>query len=171
MKTLSILLLIMLPLVGQAQHSPLDAFFDKYSGKQGYTVITFTKEMFNLYAGIDDTSPDQGSADATKGVNFMKMLTVTPDSTLSTHFNNELRSLLPKNKYKELMVIKDANSTISFLTRQEGNRIKEFIMIIDGESPVVIYIEGDMDPSQLAKLSGSMDIKGMENLDDAGNAQ
>lgn len=95
----------------------------------------------------------------------LKMLTVNTDIHKSFNINKELSDVIPKNIYKELMVIKEEDNTITFLIRQEGNRIKEFIMTIDGVSPLLIYLEGDMDINQLSQLSESMDIDGMENIE------
>ncbi len=103
--------------------------------------------------------------EASLGVNSMKMLTVNADSKDIAGFSNELQSLVLKNKYKELMVIKDGKGTISFLMRQEGDRIKEFIMTVTGTEPVLIYIEGDMDMNQLSKLSETMNIEGFDKLE------
>jgi hypothetical protein len=165
MKKLVFYILIALPAAGFAQESQVDSFIKKYSGKQGFTTITFTKEMFELYRNSGNSTQDKGSANASAGINSMKMLTVSSDTTIRANFSKELRAILPKNKYKELMVIQDGNSTITFLVRQEGKMIKEFIMTIDGASPLLIYMEGDMDIDQLSKLSESMDIRGLDQLE------
>ena len=165
MKKIVFFILIALPAAGIAQESQINKFIEKYSGKPGFTTITFTKEMFELYRNSDNPAQGKGSVNAPAGINSMKMLTVSSDTTIRANFSKELHALLPKDKYKELMVIKDANSTITFLARQEGQKVKEFIMTIDGASPLLIYMEGDMDFDQLSKLSESMDIRGLDQLE------
>jgi hypothetical protein len=165
MKKIVLFMLIALPAAGFAQESQISKFIDKYSGKPGFTTITFTKEMFELYRNSGSSTQDQAAGNVSAGINSMKMLTVSSDTTIRANFSKELHAILPKDKYKELMVIKDENSTITFLARQEGKRIKEFIMTIDGTSPLLIYMEGDMDFNELSKLSESMDIRGLDQLE------
>ena len=165
MKKILFFLFISFPVTGFAQGSQIDDFFEKFSDKEGYTVITFTKEMFELYSNKGNSRQDKDSANVSGAITLMKMLTVNSDTKKSESFSKELQSVLPQNKYKKLMEIKEAGSNITFLIRQEGNRIKEFIMTIDGASPMLIYIKGDMDLDQLSKLSDSMDIEGFDKLD------
>lgn len=164
MKKLVLFLLIIMPAAGFTQNVEIDNFFKKYSGKDGFTTIIFTKEMFDLYKSGSSAQGTE-SSHATEGIYSMKMLTAPSDSTTHYSFTEELNSVLPKNKFKQLMLIQEGNNTINFVVRQEGNRIKEFIMTIDGDSPLLIYIEGDMDINQLSELSKSMDIRGLDELE------
>jgi glutathione peroxidase-family protein len=160
MKKLVLFILISLPLTGFTQTPQLDNFFEKYSGREGYTTIVFTSEMFELFASMDN-----GSGNGLTGINYMKMITVDTDTENTAGFTKELQTLLPKNKYKELMVITEADNTIKFLMRQEGDRIKEFIMTIEGADPLLLYLEGDMDFNQLSEISETMDIEGLDNIE------
>ena len=171
MKRILFFLIIALPVTGFAQESQIDDFFEKYSGKEGYTTIIFTKEMFELYSNSGNSTQDKDSDNVPGEITSMKMLTVNSETKRSESFNKELQSILPQNKYKKLMEIKEADSNITFLIRQEGNRIKEFIMTIEGTSPLLIYIKGDMDLDQLSKLSDSMDIEGFDKLDKINEAK
>ena len=124
--------------------------------------------MFEFFKNADNAETDKEFNDATAGLNSIRILSVDSATNAKTNFNfgKELLSILPQNTYKELMIIKEGNQTITFLIREEDAKIKEFVMTIDGSpSPVLIYLEGDnMDLNQISKFSESMNIDGFENL-------
>ena len=81
-------------------------------------------------------------------------------------FLKDLRAALPKKDYKDLMIVKDGPETISFMIREEGPKISEFVMTIEGDgAPFLLFLEGDIDLNELAKLSRSVDINGFQHLD------
>ena len=41
-----------------AQESPTKKLYDKYGGKDGYTTVTISKELFGMFAEIDSDDPD-----------------------------------------------------------------------------------------------------------------
>ncbi len=54
---LTMLLLISTQLLN-AQSSSAIALFDKYGGKDGYTTVSISKELFGMFADMDSEDPD-----------------------------------------------------------------------------------------------------------------
>ena len=52
MKKLAIILLAILPMLGMAQESQLNALFNKYSGQDGYTSVYITSYMFGMFSNF-----------------------------------------------------------------------------------------------------------------------
>jgi hypothetical protein len=75
---------------------------------------------------------------------------------------------LPREKYKELMVVKDKESDVVFLAREEKNVIVELLLIAGGHGSdnVLISIQGQIDLETIGKLSKTLNIDGMESLDE-----
>ncbi|MFC2116899.1 DUF4252 domain-containing protein [Bacteroidota bacterium] len=73
---------------------------------------------------------------------------------------------LPKNEYQELMVVKDSESDIVFLAREEQGVIVELLLIVGGEDDnALIAITGEIDLATISNLSKTMDIEGMDELE------
>jgi hypothetical protein len=65
------------------------------------------------------------------------------------------------------MVIKDSESDVIFLAKEDGGVIVELLLIVGGEGDenVLIAITGEIDLNTIAKLSETMNIEGMEELE------
>jgi hypothetical protein len=161
---------ILIPYFMNAQ-SPLDKVFDKYAGKEGFTTVNISKEMFQMLLSMaDDKDTSNREMQKMMGqLNGLKVLTCTVDSTKPAQaiaFYNEASAVFPPAVYKELMTVNDDGSNIRFITKQEGNgRISEMVMLIKGKHEMVVMsLTGIIDLSTVSKLSKTMNIKGMENL-------
>ena len=47
-----------LTMMMQAQSNPVDEMFNKYSEKQGFTVVSISSKMFSLFANKDPENKD-----------------------------------------------------------------------------------------------------------------
>jgi hypothetical protein len=168
LKKTAIALMLILPVYGFAQ-SPADALFDKYSGEDGYTSVYITQHMFELFADIDNAEDEEQFSDLVKDLKCIKILSIEKDSTQTpknVNFYEEIMDDFPKQKYEELMVVKKKGQDIKFLIWKDGKIIKELLMIIGGDDDnALISIQGDINLKTISKLSKSMNIDGMENLE------
>jgi hypothetical protein len=159
----------MFPLLVNAQKSQLNVFFDKYSGQEGYTSVHITKYLFQMFAKISTDEENKEFKEVTSKLTAIKILTV--DSALNVtkkvDFGNDLKKILPRSEYKDLMIVKDGKKTISFVIKESNDKISELVMTISGPgSPVLIFLEGDIDLASMSKLSKKMNIDGFEHLED-----
>ena len=70
------------------------------------------------------------------------------------------------------MTIKDVDSQVRFLTLEKDGVIKELIMVSCGkEESSMIWMTGIIDMKTVAKIAGSMNVGGMENLEKAGKKE
>jgi hypothetical protein len=161
--------LFLIPTLSFAQDSPTDELFKKYSGKEGYTTVHISKELFGMLAQIDD----QGDAktkemqEALGQLEFIRILMLEDceDKAELSNFKNELKEF-ELNDFKELMVVKEKGEQVKFLARKKGEMVQELLLIIDDEKEAgFISIYGLIDINTISKLSSTMGIKGMENLE------
>ena len=158
-----------LPVLLAAQ-SPADKLFDKYSEKEGFTSVYITQHMFSLFADIDTEEDEDGFVDLVKNLNCIKIISVddeSPDLNSEVNFYDEIMKDFPEARYEELMIVRKKGQDIKFLIRKEGNSIKELLMIAGGtDDNALISIQGDIDLKTISKLSKTMKIEGMENLEE-----
>ncbi|MCB2221076.1 MAG: DUF4252 domain-containing protein [Bacteroidetes bacterium] len=161
--------LMLFPFTVHSQ-SPADALFDKYSGQDGFTSVYITQHMFSLFADIETEEDESGFLELVKNLNSIKILSVDHDSTAvapMVNFYDEIMKNFPKGKYEELMVVKKKDQDVTFYIRKEGNKIAELLMVVGGKDDnALISIQGDIDLKTISKLSKTMNIDGMENLEE-----
>jgi len=161
--------LMALPLLISAQ-SPADAMFDKYSGEEGFTSVYITQHMFSLFADVETDEDEDGFLELVKNLKCIKIISVdeeSPELNKSVNFFKELMEDFPEGKYEELMVVKKKDQDVKFYILKEDGKIIELLMIVGGvEDNALISIQGDIDLKTISKLSKTMNIDGMENLDE-----
>jgi len=164
MKKVVLILFVLLVSAGiQAQNKAVDKLFEKYSGKDGITSVVITKHMFSLFSQVETTEDDE-YMNMIKNLNNIRILSAPGGSGIN--FMKELGGQLPEKEYEELMVIKDGSQDVKFLVKENEGKVVELIMIVSGpEDNVLISITGLIDMQTVAKLSKSMNLEGMENLE------
>jgi hypothetical protein len=158
-------------LIVRAEDNPINRLFEKYSGKDGFTSVNITKDMFNL---MNDFSGDNEKSskleDIMKGIDGIKILTYSPENTKihkKFDFYNEIIKNIPLASYQSLMDVKEAEENVKFLVKKDGKgKISEFLMLVSEEDGgTLIWINGDLDLSKIKKLSKDINIKGLEELE------
>ncbi len=170
-KLLLIVCFIGMSAVIMAQNKSIDRVFDKYAGKEGFTTVYISKYMFTMFANLDDMNDKdlKEAQDVFGKLTGIKILAVEDADALGegVNFYDEIMKDLPRDRYEELMVVKDSESDVIFLAREEQGVIVELLLIVGGEGDdnVLIAITGEIDLNTIAKLSKTMDIEGMDELE------
>jgi hypothetical protein len=157
-----------LTLAIQAQSNPIDEMFNKYSEKDGFTVVTISSRMFSMFADQDGGNKD--AEDIMRRLKSIRILSVE-DSLLNQNINfyNELSKKLDLSVYEELMVVKGGKDITKFLIRQNGSIISELLVITGGPGGnSLISIKGDLslkNISDISKNSGMQELKNLEKID------
>jgi hypothetical protein len=146
--------------------SPVDKIFNKYAGKDGYTTVEINSMMFKLMSNIETNDPEyEDFKKATSGIESIRILA---QDNGGANFARELLDILPREKYEEMMVVKESDEEVVFLAREEGGIVTEFLLIVDGKGndDALIVFKGNIDLESIASLSGAMDLPAMESLED-----
>lgn len=154
-----------LAIIIQAQSSAVDDMFNKYSEKQGFTVVSISSKMFSLFANKDAENKDAG--EIINKLKSIKILSVE-DSLLNMNLNfyTELSRKLDLSVYEELLVVKEGPDITKFLIRQTGNIISELLVITGGpKGNSLISIKGELNLKSISELSKSLDMQELKNLD------
>jgi hypothetical protein len=149
-----------------AQNSAaIDALFDKYAGKEGFTSVFISSRMLGMFSS-QENKDDDASALFSK-LKSIRILTVE-DSTLNDRINfyQELRKMADFSVYEDLMTVNEADNDTRFLIRTTGKTIDELLIISGGKKGnALISIKGDLDLKNLSGLSKKIGIQQLEELD------
>ncbi len=163
----SIILAILISQAVFSQTGPIDALFDKYSEKEGFTSIYISGKMLKMLGSMNP--------DPEKPAGILSRLTsiriLSEDDSLSSgkvNFYSELSKALDFSVYEELMVVREGPDMTKFLVRQNGESISELLMITGGSGGnSLISIRGDINLRELSELSKTIGIEELEHLEDA----
>ena len=168
MKKLTILFIMMaFTTLAFAQDDAISKFFSKYEDDDNFTHVTITSRMFSLFANLDiEDEEDKELMDAVSKVKGLKI--ITKDDISQTEANElyeEAFKLIPEKEYDELMTVRDKETNMKFLIKEENSIITELIMVMHGENEFfLLSLIGDIDLKQISRLSKSMSIDGFEHL-------
>ena len=149
----------------QAQTNPVDEMFNKYSEKQGFTVVSISSKMFSLFANKDPENKDADNV-----INKLKSIKIlsVEDSLMNKNLNfySELSKKLDLSVYEELMVIKEGPDITKFLIKQNGNLISELLVVKGGPGGnSLISIKGELNLKNISDMSKSLDMQELKSLD------
>ncbi len=164
-RAVTILFIALISVTLMAQNKVVDKLFEKYADKEGYTSVVITKYMFGLFSNIE-TEEDDEYVNMIKNLKSIRILSGPEQDASGVNFYDEVISKLPEGEYNELMVIHDSDQDIKFLIKEEKDIVTELLMVVGGENDnILISITGDIDMKAVSKLSESMGIQSMENLE------
>lgn len=149
----------------QAQTNPIDVMFNKYSEKQGFTVVTISGKMFSMFANQEEENKEADNV--ISHLKSIKILSVE-DSLLNKNLNfyTELSKKLDLSLYEELMVVKEGPDITKFLIRQNGNLISELLVITGGpRGNSLISIKGDLNLKNISDISKNVGLQELKSLD------
>jgi hypothetical protein len=130
----------------------IDALFDKYAGKDGFTTVTINGNLLKFARCLDkDAGHDNSSFPA--GVTEIRILS-QEDTTMNVeNFYKMAIKDIDLNLYEEFMRVKNSEQDLRMLVRTEGNKFKEFLMIAGGEDNAIIQIKGNLTIDDAKKIS------------------
>ncbi|GEP91162.1 hypothetical protein CTE07_28070 [Chitinophaga terrae (ex Kim and Jung 2007)] len=149
----------------QQQASVAERFFQKYENDRNFTVVTITPKMFGMFAKLDANDPDSKNLMAVikklKGLRILARENTRDGGRLF----KEAAAFL-NNDYEELMTLRDKDSDMKFMVRENGKgNITELIMLVNGSNEfMVMSLVGEIDLNEVSQIAGAVNIQGMDKL-------
>jgi hypothetical protein len=150
MKTLFLSVVIMISTVTVYSQKSIDALFDKYAGKDGFTTVTLNGSLLKLLACSDEDDESTMPADVTE----IRILTQEDENIKVENFYDLVIRDIDLSKYEEFMRVKETDQDVRMLVRAEGKNFKEFLLIAGGDDNALIQIKGNMSFDEAKKFSG-----------------
>ncbi|MDR0908002.1 MAG: DUF4252 domain-containing protein [Rikenellaceae bacterium] len=148
------LLLAVMPLVSQAQNKAIEQLADKYSDREGFSVVTLQGKM----TGVATKGVDTGGVDISSLMDNISSLIVISSEGPSEEFRADVRSAIDLGNYSTLMTVSESGQSIKFLLSAAGeggsrSGKNEFVMMIfDEDDDTLVSIVGNYKVKQLSKI-------------------
>lgn len=150
MKKIIMMVAIVLTATTIFAQKSIDALFEKYAGKDGFTTVTINGSLLKLAVCAEE----EGEGSLPANVTEIRILTQEDKSMNIENFYELVMTDLDLNIYEEFMRVKESDQDVRMLVRAEGNRFKEFLLIAGGDDNVLIQIKGNMSLEEARKFSG-----------------
>ena len=153
-----IALLMLVPAMLMAKNHPLDKLIEKYSGKDGFSIVNINEDMLDMLPLDIGGNKSVDIHGMVQNIDGVKIISYDPSEVKTgkkIDFYDEVIKTVPLKQYKELMTIEEKDQKVKFLVKKEKEKIKEFIMLTkDGDEVTIIWISGDdIDLNMLSRLS------------------
>lgn len=150
----------------------IDKYYSEYADDPEFTTVVISSKMFELFSKVDVDDPENKEImKAMSDLNGIKILTFEAgdESMDAVDYQNAIKQI--GKEYEMLMSVDSEGEKVRFFILEDGDKIKELFMIVGGQGKLFLMsLVGDIDLEKISKLSKSMDVGGMnylENLDES----
>jgi len=138
---------------GYTQKS-VDKLFEKYSGSDGFTSVTFSGNLLKFCVSDDD---DKGHNPLPQKITEIRILAREDDNKEVMNFYENVMKEINQSDYEEFMRVKKSHQDMVMLVKAEGKRFRELLLVAGGDDDnVIIQIKGDMSVEEADKFSEEM---------------
>lgn len=162
MKNLVFVFVIMLLSMHVSAQDPVNDVFDQYAGKEGFTTVNITGELFKMLIEMDQSCKHQKNLSTQ--INEIKILAQEEGSSSDANFHELIYNKMNRDEYKELLTVRESDAKVNILAKEDNGIITEFLLIVSGDENVLISIKGNIVLNELGDLAESIDMKGFEML-------
>ncbi|MCM8570804.1 DUF4252 domain-containing protein [Gramella jeungdoensis] len=161
------LLLALVPMLSNSQT------FEKYENMKEVDAMVMTSKMFKMLAKVDLSDSDPEAREYMKLIENLDRIQIykSSDSKVRSQMAADVKSYLQKGSLDELMRVNEDGKNIKFYSvpGKNDNYVKELFMFLEGETDgepisVILSITGEIDLSQLSKLTADLKVPGAEEL-------
>ncbi len=159
MKRQSIIFLFLLAHVAaMGQYKPIEQIFDRYAGKEGYTSVVITRQMFSLISEIEVAKDDEYMK-MIQNLNGIRILTCTQTPALCKAFYDEVLAAVDHKVFEELMDIQNSDERIKFMVRKKDGKVTDLVVLTGGNTEnALIWITGIIDMKSIGKLTRDLNL-------------
>lgn len=155
MKKLLLFALLLISVTIVSGQRSIDALFDKYAGKDGFTTVTISGNLLKLSACLDDDDDDddENLSSLPASITEIRILAQDEDHMEVENFYDQVIKGIDLGNYEEFMRVKESDQDLRMLVRSEGRMFKEFLLIAGGKDNAIIQIKGNMTFKEAKKFS------------------
>ncbi len=164
-KTTAITIFLTFSLAGVSAQDAIQRYFADYADDPDFTSVVISSKMFELFSSIDvDSAEGKQFKDALSGIRGIRILGCESLTDGKAQFAKVNKKIGPE--YEILMSIDEKDEKIRFFIREEGKVTKELLMLVGGTNKIfAMSISGDIDLKKISALSKTMNVGGMNYLE------
>lgn len=135
-------------------------FYNKYKNAENVTGVKLQGWIIKLAATFTD---DPEEVRLLRKISQLRILNMENGNIVSRRDYDNLISSLHKDRFEDLMMVKESGQNIQFLIREKGETITNLMILVSGaENFIMLSLEGALKFSDLNDLN--IDIQGAEHF-------
>lgn len=152
--------------------------FDKYENMKDVDAMIITSKMFKMLAKVDLSESDPEAQQYLKMIEDLNEIRVftSKDSNVRKQMAADVKNYLQKGSLEQLMRVSEGDKNIKFYSKpgKNDNYVSELFMFMEGNKDgepisVILSITGEIDLSQLSRLTADLKVPGAEELKNVEN--
>jgi hypothetical protein len=169
MKTTIVLVFFMLAgYLGICQSQAVMNFHNKYKDNGKYLSVKIEGGLLKMLSNVETNDEDtQEFLDAVSKIEAIDVHSINrTESDFDESDINKFKKEVRKEKYDELMIVRDGDADIDFLVKEKKGKISDLLLVVDEPDEfVIVSISGEIDLKTIAKVTENLDIKGQKHLE------
>ena len=129
----------------------IDALFEKYAGKEGFTTVTINGNLLKLAKCFENGEDHDNTIPAS--ITEIRILSQEDKELKVGNFYDMVIKDIDLKVYEEFMRVKESDQDLRMLVRTDGNKLKEFLLIAGGDDNAIIQIKGNLTIDEAKKLA------------------
>jgi hypothetical protein len=161
MKKLLVTLVLLIPLWVMAQdNSPIDKLFNKYANREGFTTVNISGKLLSFASKFDESkSKETAMLEKLSGIRILSVEDKELNKGLNFYKELEADGFFKNHNYEVLMEVTEKDEVVRFYGRAgEKGKLSELLMVVGGNDNTLISIRGVIDPDDIGKITGSLDL-------------
>lgn len=147
-----------------AQKDLIGDLFEKYSGKEGFTIVNISGDMLKMMTDAHQQTQDTVLSSK---ITELRILALEKgcDKPATIDFRSEVLDKLDKALYKEMINVKQEGEDVVIMMKESNGRISEILVIAGGnDDNALIQVKGDMLLNEMAQMMGKYHMKGFNHF-------
>ncbi|MFC4872342.1 DUF4252 domain-containing protein [Negadavirga shengliensis] len=150
----------------QAQDDAIEKFYSKYMEDDRFSRVYISPKMMQMAGGFLKSATEDSDQDAQKLGELVSKIRgiriLNGEKVRGNQMFEEAIQTLNKNRYEELMDIKDKSQSLKFMVREENGKIRELLMVSGTENDfTLLSMTGTFTYEDLHLLSEKTNLPGM----------
>jgi len=143
-----------------AQSNSIQSFYKKYAGYENATDINVQGWVLKLASAFSEDEKAQNTLDK---ITQLRILIMEDENLVTYDDRKKLTRSLKKDKFEELLQVRDGGDKIDFFLREDGGQITNLLMVVNGKDGfILLSLEGLLNLEDIKDLN--IDIEGSEHL-------
>lgn len=161
MKRLTIIIILAIMAIQvHAQRAPIRSFYQKYKGMENVENIQLSGWVLKLAATFSD---EEEAGKMIRHISKLRVLTMEEDNLVSKSEFKQLLKQVRKDKFEDLMHIREDGEDVQILIREDKDRITDVLVLVYGpDSFTLLSLEGALRLKDLKDLQ--IDVEGGDHF-------
>ena len=165
--TITLLSFLLAAHFGICQSQAVLDFHEKFRDNGKYVSIRIDGGLLKLFSSIETN--DEETQEFMDAMNKIDAIDVHSIDRGDDGFNesdlNRFKKDVQKEKYDELMIVRDGDTKLDFLIKEKKGKISDLLLLVEEPDEfIIVNISGEIDLNTIAKITDNLDIRGGKHM-------